>query len=134
MGAAMTRILIVDDDRLVRWSLESALTSKGYDVVAVESAEKALAELGAGCFDVAIVDVVLPGMDGLELTRQFRSTCPGIKAIICTGQGSREVEQRAREYGAFAYVEKPFSVKELTDVVEVALRSKGVTEGQGGIR
>lgn len=130
----MTRILIVDDDRLIRWSLESALKGKGYDVIALESAEKALVELEARCFDVAIVDVVLPGMGGVELIGQMRSMSSGIKTIIVTGQGSREVEQRAREYGAFAYVEKPFSVKELTDVVEVALHAKDMTERHGGIR
>lgn len=127
----ITRVLVVDDDRLIRWTLESALKSKGYDVTTVDSAEKALAEVGAGGFDAAVVDVVLPGMSGLELIGRMRSVCSGIKTIIVTGQGSREVEQRALEQGAFAYVEKPFSVKELTELVEVALRSKGMDQGHG---
>lgn len=122
----MTRVLVVDDDRLVCWSLERTLSREGYEVSAVDSAEQALAQLGPSCFDLAIVDVVLPGMDGLELIGRIRSVCPDIKALVITGWGSRDVERRALEQGAFAYVEKPFSIKELIGLVKSALPSAGM--------
>lgn len=122
----MARVLVVDDDPLIRWSLEQALSSEGYDVTALDSAEKALAEVESSDVDLAIVDVVLPGMDGLELIGRMRSVCPGIKTIVMTGERSREIEARALEHGAVAYVEKPFSVRELIGLVKTVLRSSGM--------
>lgn len=122
----MPRVLIVDGDPLIRWSLESALTKEGYEVTALDSAEKALTELEVSRFDLAIVDVVLPGIDGLELIGRMRSVWPGIKTIVITGEGSRQIEARALEHGAVAYVEKPFSVRELIGLVKTVLPSSGI--------
>jgi DNA-binding NtrC family response regulator len=137
----MGRVLVVDDDPLIRWSLGRALSREGYGVAALDSAEMGLAdveaccaEVEASCFGVAIVDVVLPGMDGLMLMTQMRSVCPQIKTIIITGQGSREVEQSALEHGACAYVEKPFSVNEIIGLVKTMLPSPEMTQGQGEVR
>lgn len=117
----MTRVLVVDDDPLIRWSLESGLRGEGYEVSGLDSAEEALAELQATRFDLVIADVLLPGMDGLELIGRMRAVCPGIKTIVLTGEGSREVEDRALEHGALAYVEKPFSLKDLIGLVKAVL-------------
>lgn len=128
----MPQVLVVDDDRLVCWSLEQTLRREGYGVSSVDSAEKALEKLEGSRFDVAIVDVVLPGMDGLGLIGWMRLVSPGIKTIVITGHGSREVERKALEHGAFAYVEKPFSLKEVIGLVKRALLSPGLAQGQGG--
>jgi DNA-binding NtrC family response regulator len=122
----MERVLVVDDDRLICWSLERALSREGYRVSAVESAETALTEFEARPFEVAIVDVVLPGMDGMELIGRVRSVCPGTKFIVITGYGSRDVEKRALDHGTFAYVEKPFSVRGLVGMVRTILSSPGM--------
>lgn len=118
----MAQVLVVDDDRLVRWSLEQALRREGWEVSAVDAAEKALDEVKQRRFDLAIVDLVLPGMDGLGLISWLRSASPGTKTIVITGHGSREVERKVLEGGAFAYVEKPFSIKAL---IELAKRGLG---------
>lgn len=125
---AKMRILVVDDDRLIRWSLQSALSSEGYDVTTLDSAEQALAQLETNRFDLAIVDVMLPQMDGLELVERMRSVCPGIKTLVITGQRSGDTERRVLEQGALAYVEKPFSVKELSGLVKQALPSPGMAQ------
>lgn len=117
----MDRVLVVDDDRLVCWSLERALNREGYRVSAVESAEEALSEVQGRPFDVAIVDVVLPEMDGMELISRVRSVSPATKFIVITGYGSRDVERRALMHGTFAYLEKPFCVKELMSLVKAVL-------------
>lgn len=128
----MARILVVDDDRLVCWSLEQALSREGYGVSSVDSAEKALEQVERNRFDLAIVDLVLPGMDGLGLIGWMRLVSPGTRTIVTTGHGSREVERKALEHGAFAYVEKPFSVKEVIGLVKMALLPSGLTQEQGG--
>ncbi|MFQ5848168.1 MAG: response regulator, partial [Candidatus Methylomirabilales bacterium] len=121
----MTRVLVVDDDRLVCWSLGRALAREGYEVMTLESAEQALAEVGTSRFGLVITDFALPGMDGLELLEQMRSMCPDIRAIVITGKGSREVEREALNRGATAYVEKPFSVRELVGLVKTILPTLG---------
>lgn len=126
----MARVLVVDDDPLIRWSLQSVLCSEGHDVNAVDSAENALAEVEMRSPNVAIVDFVLPGMNGLELIERMRSVCPAVKVIVITGQGSPELVERTVERDVFAYVEKPFSIKELTGLVWMALRSQGKAQGQ----
>jgi len=130
----MVRVLVVDDDRLICWSLEQALRREGYEVLSVDSAEKALGEVEGSRFDLAIVDIVLPGMDGLGLIGWMRAVHPGIRPIVITGHGSREVEKKALANGAFAYVEKPFSIKELLGLVKMALLSPDLAQGHGGAR
>lgn len=130
----MARVLVIDDDPLIRWSLQSALSSEGYDVVTADSAEDALAAVETSSPDVAIVDFALPGMNGLELIGQMRSVCPAVKVIVITGQGSPELVQRALEQDVFAYVEKPFSVKELTGLVWMALHSEEKAQGQEAVQ
>ncbi len=122
----MPAILVVDDNPLIRWSLEVVLSREGYEVSGLDSAEKALAAVETCRFDAAIVDVVLPGMDGLQLIGCLQSVCPDIKILVITGRGSRDVEQSALEQGSYAYVEKPFSVSELVGLVKTVLPSPDI--------
>lgn len=119
----MKKILITDDDRLVCWSLEQALKKESYQVVVVETAEKALEEAKRTPFDLAIVDVVLPGMSGLELIDRMRELGLAVKTIVITGHGSREIEKEARDKGADVYVEKPFRIDEIKEMIRKALKN-----------
>jgi len=123
------RILVVDDEREIRRCLELSLEEKGYTVLAAESGEKALDLLKQSPADVAIVDLLLPGIDGIELTKSIRqrSTLP---IIILSAIGDDKKKVEALETGADDYVTKPFSIEEVVARIRSVLRrvvgSKGV--------
>lgn len=123
------RILVVDDEREIRRCLELSLEEKGYTVLAAESGEKALELLQQSPADVAIVDLLLPGIDGIELTKSIRqrSTLP---IIILSAIGDDKKKVEALETGADDYVTKPFSIEEVIARIRSVLRrvvgSKGV--------
>ncbi len=115
------RILVVDDEREIRHCLVLSLEEKGYTVLAAESGEKALEFLQQGPADVAIVDLLLPGIDGIELTKRIRqrSTLP-IIFLSAIGDDKKKVE--ALESGADDYVTKPFSIEEVVARIRSVLR------------
>ena len=115
------RILVVDDEREIRRCLELSLEEKGYTVLAAESGEKALDLLKQGSADVAIVDLLLPGIDGIELTKSIRqrSTLP---IIILSAIGDDKKKVEALETGADDYVTKPFSIEEVVARIRSVLR------------
>lgn len=115
------RILVVDDEREIRRCLELSLEEKGYTVLAAESGEKALDLLKQSPADVAIVDLLLPGIDGIELTKiiRQRSTLP---IIILSAIGDDKKKVEALETGADDYVTKPFSIEEVVARIRSVLR------------
>ena len=115
------RILVVDDEREIRRCLELSLEEKGYTVFAAESGEKALDLLKQSPADVAIVDLLLPGIDGIELTQKIRerSTLP---IIILSAIGDDKKKVEALETGADDYVTKPFSIEEVVARIRSVLR------------
>jgi two-component system KDP operon response regulator KdpE len=112
---------VVDDEREIRRCLESSLEEKGYTVLAAESGEKALDVLKQNPVDVAIVDLLLPGIDGIELTKSIRqwSTLP---IIILSAIGDDKKKVEALETGADDYVTKPFSIEEVVARIRSVLR------------
>jgi len=115
------RILVVDDKREIRRCLEMSLEDKGYTVMAAESGEKALALLQQNPADVAIIDLLLPGIDGIELTQKIRefSSLP-IIILSAIGDDTKKVE--ALERGADDYVTKPFNIEEVVARIRSVLR------------
>ena len=110
-------LLVVEDEKLVRWSVQKALK----DVARVRlapNAEKALETLrGEGRIDGLLVDIRMPGMDGLELVRRARELRPGIKVFVMTAFDLDRAAKAAFEIRADAYLPKPFSVDLLRDMV-----------------
>ena len=115
------RILVVDDEREIRRCLEMSLTEKGYTVMPADSGEKALNILQQSQADIAIIDLLLPGIDGIELTQKIRqqSTLP-IIFLSAIGDDKKKVE--ALENGADDYVTKPFSIEEVVARIRSVLR------------
>jgi DNA-binding response OmpR family regulator len=117
------RILIVEDDReisrMLRTTLE--LLDSNFKVVELPSAEEALLEAQRATFDLAIVDVRLPGMNGLELMRRVRVSRPEAQAIVVTGNPTPEAEREARLLNPVGFFVKPLNIDELTAVVLNAL-------------
>jgi DNA-binding NtrC family response regulator len=121
---ATARLLIVDDELVVRDSLGKWFASEGYQVRAVESARQALEALVRESFDVALIDIKMPGMDGMELQNRLRELDPDLLLIIMTGYASVETAVQALKRGAYDYITKPFDPDELAHLVTKALEHR----------
>jgi two-component system nitrogen regulation response regulator NtrX len=120
----MPSILIVDDEPGVRSALAGVLRDEGYDVEAVESGEACLAALAHETYDVVVLDVWLPGMDGLATLARMRERDIDVQVVIISGHGNVESAVRAIKMGAFDFVEKPLSLEKTVLVVRNALRQR----------
>jgi len=114
----MRRIMIVDDEEDIVLGLSRFLKKSGYDVVYETSPKKALEVLSAEPADILIADVKMEELSGLELISQARQKNPDIKIIIMTARGSEEIERISYERGALEYLEKPFDVEYLLEVLK----------------
>ncbi|WP_019961312.1 response regulator [Woodsholea maritima] len=114
-------ILVVDDDDRIRTLLSRFLRERGYRVSAAPHAEKALATLRGIAFDLLILDVMMPGMDGFDLTQEIRKTrdCP---ILLLTARGEPEDRIKGLALGADDYLAKPFEPEELILRVQAILR------------
>ncbi len=104
-------VLIVDDEEGIRKSLASVLEDEGYKTEAVESAEAALEKLAGKRFDLVMLDIWLPGMDGLAALESIRALSPPPVVIMISGHGTIETAVRSTKLGAFDFIEKPLSVE-----------------------
>ena len=120
----MSSILIVDDEPGVRSALSGVLRDEGYDVETVESGEACLNKLSNKVFDVVVLDIWLPGMDGLEILGRMRERKVKAQVVIISGHGNIESAVRAIKMGAFDFVEKPLSLDKAILVVRNALRQR----------
>ncbi|NIO55078.1 MAG: response regulator [Deltaproteobacteria bacterium] len=121
---AKGRILVVDDEKMIRWTLETALEKEGYGVSSVESGERALEHIEASTPDVVLLDITLPGMDGIEILKKIREAEPSIVVIMITAQKDVSVAVSAMKLGAFDYVEKPFDVDRIIILVNNAMERR----------
>ncbi len=102
-------VLVVEDEETIRDLLLSALEEKGYQVRVAETAEKGLAMLWNFNPAVALLDIMLPGMNGLQFLREVKAISPDTEVIVMTAQSTPERVQEAMANGAFAFLEKPFT-------------------------
>ena len=115
------KLLIVDDDIVVRDSLGKWFESEGFDVTIAAGAPPALEILSHDRFDLALVDIKMPGVDGIELQAKLRQIDPDMPVIIMTGYASVETAVRALKNGAYDYITKPFDPDELVHLVTNAI-------------
>src|SRR5262249_10876811 len=121
-------ILVVDDEAGIRESLSSILSDEGYHVESAESAEKALERAARGDLEVILLDVWLPGMDGLEALSRLQSIPHPPAVIMISGHGSIETAVRATKLGAFDFVEKPLSLERIIVLVRNAVQQRRLEE------
>jgi two-component system nitrogen regulation response regulator NtrX len=114
-------VLIVDDEEGIRHSLGSILSEEGYAVEAVPSGEECLARLASGHFDVVLLDVWLPKMDGIETLERMRQQGHFPMVVMISGHGNIETAVRATKLGAFDFIEKPLSIEKITRSVKNAV-------------
>jgi DNA-binding NtrC family response regulator len=114
------RLLVVDDDDPLRQTLVRRFQRQGMEVTAAASAEEALAHSDRLRCDIALLDLHLPGMSGIDLLTQLKQRQPGIEAILLTAHGSIETAIQAMKCGAYDYLTKPFHLPELEMYVQKA--------------
>ena len=115
------RILVVDDEQNSREGLTKILIKEGYEVVAAESGEEALAEAKKQEFDLIITDLRMPEISGIDVLEKIRAKKPDIGVIIVTAYGEVNSYLKAMTLGAFEYLNKPIKLDELRRVITKAL-------------
>jgi DNA-binding NtrC family response regulator len=118
------RILIVDDEMVVRDSLGKWFLSEGYTARPVSSAREALEAIQAEDWEIALLDIKMPGMDGMELQARLADADPDLTVIMMTGYASVETAVQALKRGAYDYITKPIDPDELSHLVGKALEHK----------
>ena len=128
----MARVLVVDDDLTVREVVVTYLRAAGSDVGEAADGESALADLRDERADLVVLDLMLPGIDGLEVCHRIRAKGDDVPVIMLTALGSETDRVVGLERGADDYVTKPFSPRELVLRVESVLRRVGERSGDNG--
>jgi DNA-binding NtrC family response regulator len=121
-----SRILVVDDEEIVLLSCERVLTEEGYEVRTLLSGREALALLGEETFDLALVDLMMPGIGGIELLQAMKRNYPDMAVIMITGYSTVESAVEAMKSGAADYLPKPFTPDQLTLVVKKNLDARSL--------
>ena len=103
---------------MIRWSLSQSLCQEGYDVIAVEDGRKAIEAVKDQHFDFIITDLVMPELDGWEVLETIRHTHALTRVIIITAHGKEDTLRMAKEKGAWAYVEKPYLIEKIKDLLK----------------
>jgi sulfhydrogenase subunit beta (sulfur reductase) len=120
------KVLVAEDEMDLLNGLRKSLSKEGYNVDTAEDGLQAVQRIEGADYDIVIADLKMPRMDGMELLRRTRQVSPRTVFIIMTGYGSVESALEAMKLGAFDYIPKPFSTKQLSAVVEKAIRTREV--------
>jgi DNA-binding NtrC family response regulator len=122
------RILVVDDEEGIRKSLKAVLEEEGFLVDTAENGQEAIAKSKAASYNLALVDIRLPDMDGVELLTSMSQTSPKMIRIIVTGYPSLDNAINAVNRGADGYVVKPFTMEQLLSTIQEHLRKQQEAE------
>ncbi|HXJ81222.1 MAG TPA: sigma-54 dependent transcriptional regulator [Candidatus Methylomirabilis sp.] len=128
------RILIADDEDGLRWVLEKGFRGAGYQVTAVKDGASALVEAQAQPFDLVLLDVRMPGIDGLTLLKEIRDRRADAQVVIMTAHGTMETAIQAMQQGAYDYLAKPFDLDEALLLAERALAARRLTQEVAALR
>jgi DNA-binding response OmpR family regulator len=122
------RVLIVDDEDELVSALEQRLNLRGFQAEGVTTGAAALAYLEENPCDVVLLDVKMPGLGGLELTKRIKEQRPELEVILLTGWSSAEDAEKGKELGAYDYLMKPVQIDDLVKAL-LAAASRGEDEG-----
>ncbi len=128
------RVLVVDDELGMREGCRRILAPDGHEITTAESGEQALELFRPGAFDLALIDLKMPGISGIELLPRLREADPDLLCVIITAYASLETAVQATKTGAYDYLAKPFTPDELTAVVDKALGVQWLTRETARLR
>ena len=121
-------ILIVDDESIVRSSLKSWLEEDGYNIETAASGDEALRKLQRQQYHIMLVDIKMPGIDGIELLRRVKDINPEIEVVMITAYASIESAVEAMKIGAFDYITKPFEPDEVGLIIKKIIKHKNLLD------
>jgi DNA-binding NtrC family response regulator len=121
-------VLIVDDDRAILESSQALVESAGYAVQTAETARDAIRKAKSDWFDIALLDIKLPDMEGTELLKQLQEIKPRMIKIMVTGSASLDNAIQSVNLGANAYIVKPFNPADLLQVIDEKLKERRAAE------
>ena len=116
------KLLIVDDESAIRWALRKTLQGMAFEIVEAESGEQAIALVRTIRFDAMLLDIGMPGMNGIETCRKIRKLMPLLGIVILTVRNTEEDKIQALDAGADDYITKPFHVRELAARLRATVR------------
>ncbi len=119
-----TKILLVDDEEIFARNISRLLTNRGYAVKAVNSGDAAIRELEKENFDVMVLDLKMPGLDGIATLTELRKLGLGIETLVLTGHGSIDSALEAMKLGASDYLTKPVDIHELVRQIDTIWDNK----------
>ena len=125
---SIPRILIVDDEERFRTTLGKRLTERELDVVTVGSGIEALDEVKRRLYDVIILDIKMPGLDGIETLAEIKKIAPNIEVILLTGHASVDSAVEGMRLGAYDYVLKPCDIEQLLEKINGAYEVKAARD------
>src|SRR5512138_1486750 len=123
---SLNRILVADDEESMRWILSKALKKKGFTVDLARDGEEAMLLLRANSYDLAILDIKMPGMTGLELLDRVRELKSDLLVVIMTAEASMKNAVEAMKRGAYDYITKPFDLDIIDAIIEKVSRAREV--------
>lgn len=130
MTSQRAGVLVVDDERSVTDLLSTALQEEGYTCITASTGEDALKKLATDNVDVALLDLRLPGISGMDVLRTIKSTYPRTAVVVVTGVGDAETAVEAMKIGAVDYITKPFEVERVSHSVEAALQAATIWDSK----
>jgi CheY-like chemotaxis protein len=123
------RILVADDEEAIRSTLEMILKSSGFEVDFAANGEETLKKITSELYDLLLLDIVMPKIDGYVVLQQVRKIYPGLPVVFITAYGEAEkIEESIGQYKLTSVIEKPFTPREVLEVVDRAIRSKKVQD------
>ena len=120
------KILVVDDEKHIRDSCINLLQRKRFDAEGAASGIEALEMIGKNEYDLVLLDIRMPGMDGIEALRRAKEIVPDILVLVLTGHGTIDNANEALELGAAGFIRKPIAIEDLAESIDKALEKKNV--------
>jgi len=124
MSESKIRLLVVDDEERFLKTLTQRLSLRDFDVTPVTSGQEAIARAGELEFDLALVDLKMPGISGEEVLEQLKRDHPLMEVVILTGHGSIDSAVHCTQAGSYSYLQKPCETEELLEVLKEAYRRR----------
>lgn len=121
-------ILVVDDEEDIREALKGILMDEGYRVLLARNGEEALRKVEESPVDLVLLDIWMPGPDGIKVLQEIKKRGPGIRVIMISGHGNIELAVKAVKLGAYDFIEKPFSLDKVLLTIDHALKEKRLEE------
>lgn len=116
------KLLIVDDETAIRWALRKTLQGMNFEIAEAETGEQAIALVRTICLDAVLLDIEMPGMNGIETCKKIRQLMPMLGIVMLTVKNSEEDKIRALDAGADDFITKPFHIRELAARLRAAVR------------